>query len=369
MNKSPFKKILPMLLSLTTMFFMTGNSMAQTYIENDLIDHIEERVAAGNYNSMIIAFINGNDTNIKSFGELTSGSEIKPDADTLFEMSSISKTFLGSLLGIMAERGDIKLDDPINNYLPDGVEIASLNDQEITILNLITHFSGVPNMPADFPTDENSDAPYADYKIEDLWKSINAFKPTRRPGDKWEYSNFSFGILSQALAHHFGRHYFDMIREEILLPLEMTNTYLHLPQSEKYRFAQGHLPGGKKTDAMINNGAMVAGGSMITSVNDMLKYVKAHMGAAETPLYKGLLLSHPLYTTNNNMGLGWEIRPYSPNRNNYGTGGGHRAYIGFNKEDMGKSNRGVIVFTNTKFGAVDIGHRALNPDHPLPAIE
>ena len=355
--------------TLCTMVILTFHSAAQSNTDRELTTHIEQSIAAGNYNSMIITFINDNKTTTKSFGEITVGSGIKPDKNTLFEMSSISKTFLGSLVGILAERGEIKLDDPINNYLPPGVKLASMNGKEITILNLSTHFSGVPNLPTDYPIDKESNAPYTNYSIDDLWNSVNAFRPDRAAGDKWEYSAFGFGILSQALAYHFGRDYFEMVQEEILAPLGMSDTFLHLPQSEKHRFAQGHLPDGTKTNQMINNGAMLASGSMLTSTADMIKYMKAHMGLLKTPIYKGLLVSHPLYTTNNNMGLGWEIKPDSTSRNNYGTGGGHRAYVGFNKEKTGKSKIGVIVFTNTKFGAVDIGHRALNLDHPLPAIK
>ncbi|MDG1997208.1 MAG: serine hydrolase, partial [Emcibacteraceae bacterium] len=291
-----------------------------------LIDHINENITVGNYNSIIIATIDEDATNIYVFGEMIKGSNNKPNIDTFFEMSSISKTFLGSLVGILVERGQIKLSDPINKYLPKDVKISSVDDNEITILNLITHFSGLPYMPEDYENDDLSQ-----YSVEDLWKSVNNFKPSRQAGQKWEYSTFGAGLLAQALAYHFDTDYQTMIQDEILTPLNMTETYLTLPQNKKHLFAQGHLPGNIPTSALVNHGALYAGGSMITTTRDMIKYIKAHMGITKTKISAGLLLTHTLYTTNDNMGLAWENTPGSNNRNHYGTGGGHRAYVGFNK--------------------------------------
>ncbi|WDU59881.1 serine hydrolase domain-containing protein [Pseudemcibacter aquimaris] len=277
-------------------------------------------------------------------------------------MSSISKTFLGSLLGILVERGDINLDDPINNYLPDGVRLKPFNGKEVTILHLATHNGGLPTFPEDFRT---TDGTFSEYTLDDLWKSVNDFAPTRAGGDEWHYSTFGIGILSQALAHHFERDYFQMIREEVLLPLGMTETFLHLPTELKGRFAQGHLADGSLTENLVNHGVMYAGGSMITTVNDMEKYVKAHMGLLDTPLYSAFEIGHKIYTENESMGLTWENSTGTINRNHMGTGGGHRAYIGFNKG----GNLGTIAFTNIRFGIVAIGHRMLNPDHQLPTYD
>jgi CubicO group peptidase (beta-lactamase class C family) len=337
---------------------LSNIAFSKDFIMNDplLTEHINENIINGNYNSIIIASIDDNATNIHTFGEMIQGSDNKPNIDTFFEMSSISKTFLGSLVGVLVERGQIKLSDPINNYLPKNVKISSFNDKEITILNLITHFSGLPYMPEDYDVENISQ-----YSIDDLWNSINNFKPSREAGEKWEYSTFGAGLLAQALAYHFDTNYQAMIEEEILTPLNMTQTYLTLPEDKKHLFAQGHLPGNIQTSALVNHGALYAGGSMITTTRDMIKYIKAHMGLVKSEISDGLMLTHPLYTTNDNMGLAWENTPDSNNRNHYGTGGGHRAYIGFNKN----GNKGVVAFTNTKFGIIDIGHRALNPNHPL----
>jgi len=340
---------------------------AKILLEPALKAHIEQAVTAGQYQSVIIAYMQDGETVVKSFGTLVAGSDAAPNADTLFELSSNSKTFAATLLGIMAARGDVALDDPVNMYLPQGVRIASFDGVDVTLQDLATHMSGLPLYPEDYAIDENDPTPHSEYSLDELWASINAFKPTRKSGEKWLYSAFNFGVLSQALAHHMGKNYFSLVKEEILEPLDMTSTYLHLPDSERYRFAQGHLPGGEKTDNLIDHGALYAAGSMFTTVNDLLKFMRAHMSEGDSTIAEGIALTHPLYDTTHGMGLGWENTENSINRNHFGTGGGHRSYIGFNKDDP--ERRGVIIFTNTRFGIVDIGHHALTSTHPLPDAE
>lgn len=340
---------------------------AKIQLDPALEAHIAQAVKAGQYQSMIIAYMQDGETLIKSYGTLVKGSDETPNADTLYELSSNSKTFTGTLLGIMVARGDVALNDPVNMYLPDGVKLASFEGVDITLQDLATHMSGLPLYPEDYETLDNDPTPYSDYTVDDLWASINAFKPTRKSGEKWHYSSFNFGVLSHALANHMGKDYLTMVREEILEPLGMTDTYFRPPDSEKHRFAQGHLPGGEKTENLIDTGALYASASMFTTVNDILKFMRAHMGLDDNPIAQGIALTHPLYDTTHGMGLAWENTKNSINRNHFGTGGGGRAYIGFNKDDP--NGRGVVIFTNTRFGVVDIGHNALTPSHPLPDIE
>ncbi len=350
--------------SLLLFLIFTSKAAANIIIEPALDAHIESEIEAGKYQSLIIAYIENGETLIKSYGELEDGAGVKPNADTLFEFSSNSKTMTATLLGIMAARGDVSLDDPVNKYLPDGIRLKPFEDVDISLQDLATHMSGLPLFPEDYSIDESTPTPRSEYTVHDLWNSINAFEPTRKSGEKWQYSSFNYGVLSHVLARHMEQDYYTLVQQEILDPLGMSNTYLHLPESEKYRFAQGHLASGERTSNLVDHGALYAAGSMFITLNDAIKFLRAHMGEVKTPIDEGIALTHPLYDTSHGMGLAWENTTGSINRNHFGTGGGHRAYIGFNKDDP--KRRGVIIFTNTRFGIVDIGHRALNPDHPLP---
>src|SRR6266478_3170727 len=72
---------------------------------------------------MVIGFIDADGARIIAAGKLDNGTDRKPDGDTLFFIGSVSKTFTALLLQTMADRGDVKLDDPVANSLPEFVKV------------------------------------------------------------------------------------------------------------------------------------------------------------------------------------------------------------------------------------------------------
>ena len=70
-----------------------------------------------------------------------------PRGDTVFPIGSVTKTFTGILLADMVARGEVGLADPVRRYLPPGTAPPSWEGNEITLLDLATHTSGLPRMP------------------------------------------------------------------------------------------------------------------------------------------------------------------------------------------------------------------------------
>ena len=88
---------------------------------------------------------------VGGFGTAESGgANRKPDGDTIFEIGSITKVFTGIALADAANRGIVKLDDPLVALLPDGSQPDDTQVRQITLKQLATHSSGVPRLPADF---------------------------------------------------------------------------------------------------------------------------------------------------------------------------------------------------------------------------
>ncbi|GAA2739117.1 hypothetical protein GCM10010440_00630 [Kitasatospora cinereorecta] len=68
-------------------------------------------------------------------------------ADTRFELGSAAKTFTALLLAEVVARGDVRYDDPIDDYLPTGAVPGYRHERPITLLHLATHASGLPPPP------------------------------------------------------------------------------------------------------------------------------------------------------------------------------------------------------------------------------
>lgn len=71
----------------------------------------------------------------------------EPTPDTLFEIGSVSKPITALLLALMVEEGAVKLDDPVQKYLPKEIVVPRRGKHEITLLELVTHTSGLPRNP------------------------------------------------------------------------------------------------------------------------------------------------------------------------------------------------------------------------------
>jgi serine-type D-Ala-D-Ala carboxypeptidase/endopeptidase len=157
---------------------------------------------------------------------------------TAFEIRSVTKTMTAALLAEFIARGEVALSDPIAKLLPPGTSVPSFEGREITIADIITHTSGLPSYPWRM-SDMNN--PYAALTERDLLDALAATRLTRAPGAQWEYSNFAMMVLSYALATHSGKDYETLLRERLLVPLGMSETYI-AKRPPEVRLAQGHLP-------------------------------------------------------------------------------------------------------------------------------
>src|SRR5262245_1825779 len=69
----------------------------------------------------VVGLIDGDKQEIHAYGEVVKGEGKTPDGDTVYELGSVSKALTGTLLADMVERGEVKLDQPISELLPEGI--------------------------------------------------------------------------------------------------------------------------------------------------------------------------------------------------------------------------------------------------------
>ncbi len=72
----------------------------------------------------VVGLVDEHGSSVVSYGKMDNGTDQKIDGDTLFEIGSVTKTFTALLLADMVEHGQMKLDDPVAKYLPDGRQRA-----------------------------------------------------------------------------------------------------------------------------------------------------------------------------------------------------------------------------------------------------
>ncbi|MDQ2711097.1 MAG: beta-lactamase family protein [Acidobacteriota bacterium] len=256
--------------------------------------------------------------------------------ESLFEIGSISKTFTGLILARMAAEGKVRLDEPVRELLPAGTVAkpagSADKDQEITLLDLATHHSGLPPMPSNFhPADRSN--PYADYGPEQLYAYLarhGAAKPEDAP---FEYSNLGVGLLGQALAERAGTSYADQLREEITDPLGMADTVVKLSPEQQERFLQGYDAHHRPVHAWDLD-ALAGAGAIRSTAGDMMTYLEANLHPEKYGLLAGALASSHLIREGAGGGaqiaLGWLYYADSGSYQHGGATAGFTSYVFFN---------------------------------------
>jgi D-alanyl-D-alanine-carboxypeptidase/D-alanyl-D-alanine-endopeptidase len=272
------------------------------------------------------------------------------DEHTAFEIGSVTKTMTAALLAEFIARGEVALSDPIAKLLPPGTPVPSFNGREITIADIVTHTSGLPAVSATYrPRDVNN--PYAGATERDLLDALAATRLTRAPGSKWEYSNFATIVLSYALAKRSGKDYEALLRERLLVPLGMNETYVAQRPSQ-VRLAQGHLPNAMPAVPWDFHPDMAGVGGVRATLPDMLRYLEGQLGARESAITSALARTQEQVADvdGRRMGMNWILSTRNGHtRMSHGGGtGGYSSFAGFDRA----AKRAVVLLSDTALTSI-----------------
>ena len=326
---------------------------------------IQSRVDEGRAVGIVVGVLEA-DGSIRIFAAGDAGPEAQSLGErSVFEIGSVTKVFTATLLADMVAMGKVAYDDPVAKFLPEGeVSVPTRGGKEITLLDLATHRSALPRMPDNFTPDDASN-PYADYTVEQLYAFLSNHELRRDIGTVVEYSNLGVGLLGHALARVNGSSYEELVRERILDPLDMNNTAITLSDDMQHWLVKGHDQGGN----VVSNWdipTLAGAGALRSDIRDMLKFISANTGSADSPLEEAMRNSHDVRASmsgNMDIGLNWIIMTAGDDKliwHNGGTGGYH-SFAGFDP------NRGVgaVVLSNSSHDIDDIGLHLINSKLPL----
>jgi len=198
--------------------------------------------------------------------------------NTKFRLGSITKQFTAALVLILQERGKLNVNDPIKKYMPD----APAAWDKITIFNLLTHTSGIPNFTSfpDYPSLE----PFATTPEKLVARFRN--KPLDfQPGEQWSYSNSGYVLLGYLIEKISGKSYSQFVDEDIFKPLGMANSGYDSNSAIISNRASGYVPssGGLVNAGYINMTVPFSAGGLYSTTEDLLRW--------EQRLFGGKLLS------------------------------------------------------------------------------
>lgn len=155
----------------------------------------------------------------QAFGLADREKSVAATPNTAYSLASISKPFTATGLMKLVERGRVRLDRPVNEYLG-AARLRAFEGKaaQATVQHVLTHTAGLPLHYQFFYRDAGYGVPTTD-------ETIRRFGIlTYRPGGGYQYSNLGFGLLDYVIRRQGGTTYGDYMRREVFDPLGMTHT-------------------------------------------------------------------------------------------------------------------------------------------------
>ncbi|HXJ96341.1 MAG TPA: serine hydrolase [Terriglobia bacterium] len=216
----------------------------------------------------------GNDKLLdKGYGYADLEWNIPDSPNTKYRLGSVTKQFTAASVLLLQERGKLNVQDLVKKYMPE----APAGWDKITIFNLLTHTSGIPNF-TDFPDYESF--ALAPTTPEQLVKRFRDKPLDFQPGEKWKYSNSGYALLGYLIEKISGQSYQTFLQENIFKPLGMTESgydsnFTVIPDraSGYTRFGDGFNNAG-----YVNMTVPFAAGGLFSTTDDLLRWEEALFG-------------------------------------------------------------------------------------------
>jgi len=215
----------------------------------------------------------GQNIKARGYGLANVELDVPVKAETLFQTGSVGKQFTAMAVMMLVEEGKVGLDDKLTKYFP-GTPVAW---KGITVRNLLTHTSGIPDYTSDEL--EKKGEPFInmrqDYTEEELYQKLITLPLDFPPGSKWSYSNSGYLLLGVLIHRVTGEFYGDFLQERIFRRLGMSSTRIISEadiisnRSAGYQLVNGELKNQDWVSPTLNT---TADGALYTNVVDMEKW-------------------------------------------------------------------------------------------------
>jgi CubicO group peptidase (beta-lactamase class C family) len=209
----------------------------------------------------------------KGYGSANLEWDVPNTPSTKFRLGSITKQFTAASILLLEERGKLRLDDPIKKYETE----APAAWERITIFNLLTHTSGVPNFTdlPEYQTMQLSDTPVAKTVATVRDKPLDFF-----PGEKMSYSNSGYILLGDVIEKVSGVSYKQFVQENIFTPLGMKDSGYDSNSVIIAHRAAGYSPSpnGPVNAGFVHMSIPHAAGALYSTTEDLLRWEQGLFG-------------------------------------------------------------------------------------------
>ncbi|MCH8907516.1 MAG: serine hydrolase [Candidatus Heimdallarchaeota archaeon] len=213
--------------------------------------------------------------------------------DTLYGISSISKSFTCMAILQLHQQSKLQITEPVSKYIP--FELG-FEDDPITIQHLMAHASGIPSLHIFEFSQMNQDLYKGNFPIyplgnwDDFYSHMNNAKSEilSRPNKKYRYSNGGFTLLGQIIEKVSGTSFEEYIKGNILMPLKMNRSSLHYPEAKNdsdittgYNYEALEKSFTRSPRDLLSGPFISASGGIISSTVELTNYLYCFLQQGE----------------------------------------------------------------------------------------
>ena len=268
MKKVPLRLLnLPILLFVCACFSPTG---AAQDIGAKVDEYMNAGVKLGRFSSAVLVARGGTVLVSKGYGMANYEDAIPITPRTKFRLASVTKQFTAMGILILQERGKLKIEDPICNY----VEACPAAWETITIHHLLTHTAGVPNFTAFSGYRQTKTMPTT---VSALMARFRDKPLDFKPGEQFRYSNSNYALLGHIIERVSGKPYGAFLHEAIFGPLKMSDSGYDSTSEILKQCAQGYERVGDDLINVepVNLSVSFAAGGIYSTVEDLYRWSQA----------------------------------------------------------------------------------------------
>jgi CubicO group peptidase (beta-lactamase class C family) len=226
------------------------------------------------------------------FGVKEQGKDDPVDANTLFQIGSVSKSFTAAVMASLVAEDRLSWEDTVKNILPDFRMYDRWVEENLQVKDIMTHHSGLQGQLGTY-------IPNMGYEREDIWNMLPLLKPKYSLRGSYEYNNITFIIASRIIEKLTGKSWEENVRERVFEPVGMKSSYV---TGEEFAAAAnvatphsfGYRKGAALTDSTWKDSVAVEplhgeeqalhwlsvigpAGSISSTAEDMAKYLLFHL--------------------------------------------------------------------------------------------
>lgn len=263
-----------------------------------------------------------------------------PDAQSVYELGSITKTYIGWLVAQAVIEKKLDPEADIRKYLKGTYKNLEREGQPIQVRHLLNHSSGLPRLPENLlklATDQ--DNPYKTYGNEQLLKSLQITKLNTKPGTQSLYSNYGYSVLGYILEQLYQQPLEQLLNHKLQTALKLDNINF----TPGPALIQGHDENQEPVPAWEFQ-AMAGAGAIKTTLKATAAFLQQQIVAKAPAIQLSQIIIDPELAPK--TAYAWQVNPLNNQEETLiwhnGMTGGFSSFYGFFKQ----KKIGLVLLSN-----------------------